>query len=128
MILSSGLNDCGVCALANALGISWKDSKNLIWPKGRRGQNYYTTTKQLIEALRKYGIKIKQNKLESNHEREWPQTISIVKVRPRGCKKHNWHWVTCDGTYVYDNHYNKPKLIERYELNPMGYINIGENI
>lgn len=130
MIVSTKSNDCGVCALANALDVTWQDAKELIWPKGRKGKNYYTTTKNLIEAINRSNADIGssplcQTRLMPNTKRAWPkQGMYIVKVRPRGCKPHNWHWVACDGKKVYDNQYSKPIPIEEYRLKPYGYIEI----
>ena len=111
MIRSLRRNDCGVCAVANALSCSWQIAADRIFGSAFRNKLAFSTkTKQIAIALHNYAPKLIRVK-------SWDDIPdrSVVKVMPLACEgTGSWHWVVWrDGT-VWDSNYERPRSPKHY--------------
>ncbi len=115
------LHDCGVCALANVLGVSYEDSFNTLFPVVGRKYKFGTKTKQLIAAAEQLGFNPPQRKLKQVYQWAYVPTNSIVKVCPR---KYSWHWVAYIDGIVYDSECDVPLTRDNLTFAPFAYITL----
>lgn len=106
-------NDCGVCAVANILGITWEEAAKLVFPFDWNDRKKYgTTAKQIGLAL----YSIPAPKLRVAGDWKWVPDRSIVKVMPHHKKYGNWHWVAKIDGMVVDNGNPQPMLASVADL------------
>lgn len=119
MIRSKRQNDCGVCALANALSISWAQAAfELFGDKWNNKRTFNTKTARVADALWEPAAKLIRVK-------DWYDIPdrSIVKVIPSACEgTGNWHWVVWRDGLVWDGLHAVPLRPERYNHRLVSYI------
>jgi hypothetical protein len=119
MIRSLRRNDCGVCAVANALSCSWQIAADRIFGSAFRNKLAFSTkTKQIAIALHNYAPKLIRVK-------SWDDIPdrSVVKVLPLECEgTGNWHWVGWRDGMVWDNNNARPRSPHRYNCRLVSYL------
>lgn len=123
VVPSEADNDCGICAIACALDVSYEQARDMIFgyeAANWKTKSWATQTRHLVGALRVSNLcRYFTVSLIANRTRTWaglfkaafdeqdggtPWIRVIVKVTHRSYGKRNWHWVVVgpDGL-VYDN-------------------------
>jgi hypothetical protein len=117
MVRSLYPSDCGVCAVANALGASWGDAATAIFGDGFWNKlRFNTKTKQIIAAL---------GDLELVRVKYWQEIPdrSVVKVIPPECEgTGNWHWVVWRDGKVWDSNSARPRSWRSYDCRLVSYL------
>ncbi len=114
---------CGVACYAMITGVTFKEAHKKI--KNRMGKHGLSTI-NMAQALRAAKHKIVGNdRLRSVGKKWWGNLplLALVKVRPKGCPKHHWHWVVWDGKKIYDPA-TGIKTSKKYDNDPISFIEI----
>lgn len=123
MIKTQKLNDCGVCALANKMAISWNGAAFRLFGglfSFRRAYN--TKTRDLCQMLFPFNIEAGLIRVKA-----WADVPdgSIVKVIPPQCEgTGNWHWVVWKNGKIWDSCHQRPVNPKRtsYDCRLVSYI------
>lgn len=122
MIRTQKENDCGVCAVANALNVSWWTAAFYIF--GDRADNklrFNSKTRQIAEALwlEEFTL-IRVKRWEDIPDR------SIVKVKPPECEgTGDWHWVVWRDGMIWDSSLRAPvKTTSAYWCRLVSYLGV----
>src|SRR5689334_19055470 len=93
LVTQSDLTGCGIACVAMVLGMSYRGAKRLIFGNVDWRPHFGTTTKNLANALRQRGLAVRDRLTACRGN--WPDlpNLCIVKVRPPGCRRKEWHWV-----------------------------------
>lgn len=128
-----GLDDCGVCALATALEITWEEARDAIFDDGLPHKKFATTTRDVVRGahLRGYrsifgkakGVKI--GKTWGDIPLDTDQ-IAIVNVHYADTRM--GHWVVWDGEFVWDCNFPGPLSPVDYGYAPLKFIVLEEEI
>lgn len=120
MIHSQRQWDCGVCAVANALNISWWAAASRIFsPEAASNKlRFSTKTRQIALAL-----DIRNHKLI--RVKSWAEVPegSVVKVMPPVCEgTGDWHWVAYRRGRVWCSCADRPVAPKNYLWRLVSYI------
>lgn len=120
MILTQKENDCGVCAVANALAVSWFSAAVRIF--GLRADNklrFNTKTKQIAQALWLDEFTL----IRVKRWQDIPDR-SVVKVIPHECEgTGNWRWVVWRDGKIWDSCLRAPvKDTSKYGCRLVSYL------
>jgi len=120
MIKNTKLHDCGVCAVANLLDISWRAAAHRIWGNAHYNRlRFNTRTKQVATAIDI--TKPKLIRVKSWHD--IPPERAIVKVIPPECEGgYDWHWVVWRDGKVWDSCLTRASKPEHYECRLVSYL------
>lgn len=118
IVVSEWADDCGVCALANALLLSWREAASKIFPDGHAHKaRFNTKTKQIVAAL---GGKHALQRVKDWHD---IPSGSVVKVIPSHCEgTGNWHWVAWRDGKVWCSYMRRAFKPEHYEMRLVSYL------
>src|SRR5262249_20059050 len=117
---------CGIACAAMVLRVSYRGAKRLIFGNVDWRPHFGTTTKNLANALRQRGLAVRDRLIPCRGK--WPDLpkLCIVKVRPPGCRRKEWHWVLYgrgeDGWRVLDP--SRPNSWRRPPWPPISYLEI----
>lgn len=121
MVRSREQNDCGVCAVANALGISWPSAALRLFNIHFSAKRYFgTTTRRVAAAMRMTDFKL--IRVKAWHD---IPDKSIVKVIPSACEgTGSWHWVVWRDGMVWDGMRSLPLTPDRYNHRLVSYLGV----
>ena len=112
-------NDCGVCAVANALEVSWTYAADIVFNENWSNKlRFNTKTRQIANALN-----IQDHKLIRVKEWHDIPDHSIVKViNSAQGGTGNWHWVVWRDGLVWDSNHSVPIAPHRYNHRLVSYL------
>lgn len=127
-------NDCGVCAVACATGVSWDEADQSIFG-AVKPRNRAATGRKLIRGL-PLGWKALSHRMKGvcfNNYRGWPDVPALLPHQRAIIKVHYedsryGHWIVWDGSHVYDSNHRVPELPTQYPYRPLGYIILEEEL
>ncbi len=121
LVKSRATDDCGVCAVANAKGVSWATAALRIFGDAFSNKlKFNTTTRKIAAALHLDSFKLIRVK-------DWHDIpdLSVVKVI---CSAQegtgNWHWVVWRDGMVWDSTYGLPVTPDRYRHRLVSYLGV----
>lgn len=123
--------DCGVCAVATLLQISYGEAIKLVYPNGWDALLVAEGTSTLVVAAAlnqhvKDAVEIPRMRELPIHGDRWqhlPHRILLLYVT-FGHKQNSHHWVVYDGKHVYDSNFDQKLTVKEYRdkcLNSYGF-------
>lgn len=114
--------DCGICAVATILHISWREAARLVYPNGIEPKiiSEGTDVRQVVAALNQHtknAVDIPRIRDLPGIGDRWqylPNQLLLLYVR-FGLKLNSHHWVVFDGKYIYDSNFNQKLTVLQYK-------------
>ena len=122
-----GLDDCGVCALATALNVTWERARDAMFDDGLKHLSYATSGHDIQRGAFHLGWKSVYLRMRPLREdKTWrdiplkPGQIAIVKVQYADARAA--HWVVFDQGIVWDSNFDTPWHAPDYPYKPLSFL------